>query len=175
MGLLNTLIWYEVFSTLDKKIDREVIREGGCNLFFGIESVGGKLFLTKDSLLFYSHGINISSRRKYTVIDLNEITDVEKCNTLLIVPNGIKVYTNSKTYQFILYSRSKWIEIIKSTCQNNKDQLSNLLMNSKSKISNSKYDYDILEQIKKLSQLKDEGVLTLKEFENKKTELLDKL
>ena len=41
--------------------------------------------------------------------------------------------------------------------------------------NNSKHDYDILEQIKKLSQLKDEGVLTLKEFENKKTELLNKL
>ena len=52
--------------------------------------------------------------------------------------------------------------------KNNKDKQSDLLIKSESKSSNSKHDYDILEQIKKLSQLKDEGVLTLKEFENKK-------
>jgi len=117
MGLIDVLIWNEIFSTLNKKIDREVIHEGRCNLFFGIEGVGGKLFLTKDSLLFYSHGINVSSRRKFTVIDLKEIINIEKCNTLLLIPNGVKIHTNSKKYQFVLSGRSKWIEIIKNTCQ----------------------------------------------------------
>ena len=42
-------------------------------------------------------------------------------------------------------------------------------------ISNSIDNDKILDQIKKLSQLKDEGILTVEEFENKKTELLKKL
>jgi|TARA_B110000238_G_scaffold76888_1_gene84671 hypothetical protein len=117
MGLISLLIIDEINSTLNKKIDREVIYEKRCNLFFGIESVGGKLFLTKDSLLFYSHGVNISSRRKFTVIDLKEITNIEKCNTLLLIPNGMKIHSNSKTYQFVVPGRSKWIEIIKNTCE----------------------------------------------------------
>ncbi|MBR4933414.1 MAG: SHOCT domain-containing protein [Clostridia bacterium] len=36
-------------------------------------------------------------------------------------------------------------------------------------------DDDILEKIKKLSELKDSGIITEEEFETKKTELLSKI
>ncbi|MDG1823204.1 MAG: hypothetical protein P8H25_07535 [Flavobacteriaceae bacterium] len=40
MGLLQTLMWKEVFDVLDKEIDRDVIKEGASNLIMGFESVG---------------------------------------------------------------------------------------------------------------------------------------
>lgn len=112
MGLLSVLMWKEVFDIKNKKIDREVIKEGGCNLILGFEGVGGKLFLTKDTLLFYSHRGNFKLKKYVISINLNDILRVEKRLSLGIVPNGIKIISNEKDYKLVVNKRKEWIDEI---------------------------------------------------------------
>ena len=110
-------MWKEVFDVLDKEIDRDVIKEGASNLIMGFESVGWKLFLTKDTLLFYSHNINSKLKRHAVPIPLDDIFKVEKCSTLGLVPNGIKIITAEKNYKFVVFKRKEWINEIKKLKQ----------------------------------------------------------
>ena len=110
--LLSVLIWTEVFNIQNKKIDREVIKEGPSNMIIGIENVGGKLFLTKDTLLFYSHGVNLKMKRHIIPISLKDIVRVEKRSTLGIIPNGVKIVSKEKDYKFVVQKRTSWINEI---------------------------------------------------------------
>ena len=71
--------------------------------------MGGKLFLTKEHLLFYSHGINISSRRKFTVIKLDDVTE-SKTGFFTV----FNVITKTKNYKFVagLSTKKKWVDYI---------------------------------------------------------------
>ena len=112
MGLLSVLMWKEVFDIQNKEIDREVIKEGPANMIIGFENTGGKLFLTKDTLLFYSHGVNLKIKRLIIPIALDEIIRVDKVSTLGFIPNGIKIITKEKDYKLVVQGRKNWINEI---------------------------------------------------------------
>ena len=112
MGLIDILIWKEILTVADKEIDKETIKDGKANLFYGFEAVGGKLFLTNEHLIHYSHAINFKLKRRISAISLKDVLNVEKVNTMGIVPNGMKVITKEKNYKFVVNGRSKWIEKI---------------------------------------------------------------
>ncbi|KKB71547.1 MULTISPECIES: GRAM domain-containing protein [Bacillus] len=77
------------------------------NLFRGIESVGGRLKLTSESLFFTSHGVNIQN--KPLDIKIQDIAKVEKRNTFLVVPNGLKVVLkNQQEYKFVVAKRQEF-------------------------------------------------------------------
>jgi|TARA_B110000438_G_C15382907_1_gene465569 hypothetical protein len=103
-----------LFNLSIDKDAKEILHEGDANFFVGIESVGGRLFLTKDTLIFHSNGITLSRVNKLTEIQLNEINRIKKHNFLGLITNGIKVYTNLKTYKFVVSNRKRWIEKINS-------------------------------------------------------------
>ena len=85
--------------------------EGAANLFKGIEAVGGKLYITKKALIHRPHKINIQSRE--TIIDLKDITEVTKKNTLLLVPNGLLVTTaDGEKYKLVVNKRKSWMDKI---------------------------------------------------------------
>lgn len=87
------------------------IYEGAANHFAGAESVGGKLYLRPDALVFVSHGLNI--QRHQMSIALADITKLETSNTLGLVPNGMTVYTASgASEKFVVNKRKVWIEKI---------------------------------------------------------------
>lgn len=108
MALLHYLIGRELASAYNKKIDEEILYEGAANLFFGAESVGGKLFLTNQFLIFYSHKINVSSRGKLHYIELSEILEIRKG----FLFNIMNVCTQEKKYKLVVWNRSTWIKKI---------------------------------------------------------------
>lgn len=91
----------------------EVLREGPANHFRGIESVGGKLFLTPKRLRFVSHRLNIQVHD--TSWPLEEIVGVEATRTLFVIPNGLRVTLQSgERERFVVYERRAWVEAIEA-------------------------------------------------------------
>jgi DnaJ-class molecular chaperone len=82
------------------------------NLFRGIESVGGRLFLTPDTLLFKSHRFNLQTGE--TEIPMSDVREVTLKNTLGVVPNGLLVLTkDGKKYRFVVSGRQRIMEFIR--------------------------------------------------------------
>ena len=91
----------------NEKVEEEIF----ANLFRGIEGVGGKIFLTKERLIFKSHSLNI--QKGQTNIKYSQIAAVEKRKTMKTVDNGIKIITKeNKEYCFIVNDRDTQIQII---------------------------------------------------------------
>ena len=96
----------------------EIIAGGPANLFRGIGAVGGKLFLTKEGLVFNSHKFNI--QRGQTKISYSAIEKIEPFNYTKIIrfENGLKVHTKEgKTYKFVVNEREIWIKNIEEQLQ----------------------------------------------------------
>lgn len=115
---VNQKFGTKFISRLVKKItpeltqDEEIEYEGSANLFCGIESVGGKLFLTNKNVIFKSHKLNI--QKGQTNIDYHHITEVNKRKTANLINNGIRIKTNNgKEYDLVVHDREKWIEKLK--------------------------------------------------------------
>ncbi len=92
-----------------------MLKEGSANLQKNIETVGGKLSLDKEKLIFKAHKFNVQGG--VTEIELPNITSIEKCFTkflgfIPIFPNSIAVSTNTDTYRFVVSSREQWIQCI---------------------------------------------------------------
>ena len=93
-----------------------IVRKGAANLQRGIETVGGKLYLTNQRIIFETHIINI--QRGTTEIDVVSIKSVEKCwtkflNLIPLVPNSLAITTNQGTeYRFVLFGRTAWVSAI---------------------------------------------------------------
>ena len=89
------------------KQNEQIIKQGAANLQKGIETVGGKLYLTNRRLVFEAHKINIQGGN--TEIELPNIHSLEKCWTKFLgfipmMPNSLAVYTKSgKEYRFVLF------------------------------------------------------------------------
>jgi len=92
--------------------DESVIHVGPANHFKGIESVGGKLFLTNRRLRFRSHKVNVQMHDES--YPLQEIASVEPARTLGIIPNGLLVHLrDGRRERFVVMSRGAWVERIR--------------------------------------------------------------
>ncbi len=89
---------------------KNVVFDGVANHIRGMESVGGWLCLTSDELIFKSHNFNFQKHK--SIIPLNQITEVKTSLTLGLVPNGLKIITNSSVERFIVSERKEWIQKI---------------------------------------------------------------
>lgn len=93
-----------------------VIKDGAANLQQGIETVGGRVHLTSQRLVFESHAINIQTGT--TIIPLESITGVQKCwtrflNLIPLFPNSVAIATKEgKEYRFVMYDRQSWMDAI---------------------------------------------------------------
>ena len=92
-----------------------ILKEGLANLQKNIESVGGKLSLTEEKLIFKTHQFNVQTG--VTEIELSNIQHIDKCFTkflgiIPLFPNSIAVSTNESTYRFVVNGRNKWIQSI---------------------------------------------------------------
>jgi GRAM domain len=101
-------------SNLTTESLREVtLIDVAANLFRGAEAVGGRMQITTHHILFKAHAINI--QKEPAEIDLKDIVEVGKRNTLGLVPNGMYVRTKDGTeYRFVVWGRGNLIKIIQS-------------------------------------------------------------
>lgn len=89
-----------------------VIKQGGANLQCGVETVGGKLYLTDQRLVFRSHSFNVQTGE--TAVTLDEIGQTSLCwtkflNILPLAPNSLAVETkNGEEFRFVLFGRKSW-------------------------------------------------------------------
>ena len=93
-----------------------LVKEGPANLQRGIESVGGRLFLTTHRVVFESHRFNV--QRGATSISLQDVVGVSKCWTkflgfLPVLPNSIAIETkDGNATRMVMWGRDVWIESI---------------------------------------------------------------
>jgi hypothetical protein len=86
-----------------------LVYAGLANHWKGLESVGGKLFLTNRRLRFRSHKMNVQNHDESYV--LSDIILVKASRTLGIVPNGLKVHLRGGTVErFVVTNRSDWVQ-----------------------------------------------------------------
>jgi GRAM domain len=97
--------------------DENAMKDGVANMQRGMETVGGKLYLTDRRLIFEAHALNIQSGT--TIIPLKSVTDARKCwtkflNLIPLFPNSIAVSTkDGKEYRFVTFNRQAWLDAIK--------------------------------------------------------------
>jgi hypothetical protein len=84
----------------------EIILSGLANHFINGEAAGGKLYLTKEKLIFKSHRLNLQNHE--LTIELKSVKKVERCRTLGLVPNGLKIFTEDETERFVVGLKADW-------------------------------------------------------------------
>lgn len=98
------------------KQGEQIIKQGLANLQKGIETVGGRLYLTNQRLVFEAHTINVQGGT--TEIELSNINTTKKCWTkflglIPLFPNSLAVFTKTgEEYQFVVFGRGKWAAVI---------------------------------------------------------------
>ena len=96
----------------------KLVKDGAANLQKNIETVGGKLYLTNQRLVFEAHKFNVQSG--VTEVELSNIQSSEKCWTkflgfLPLFPNSLAIYTKQgKEYRFVLFGRGAWSAAIEA-------------------------------------------------------------
>lgn len=94
------------------KINKEVFNVSA-NLFKGAEAIGGNLVINSTELSFEPHKMNI--QKEIVSLKMRDIKKVEKRNTLLMIPNGMKVIVKSgEEYNFVVNNRIKIIDYLQT-------------------------------------------------------------
>ena len=89
-----------------------LIKHSRANIQRGLESVGGKLYLTNRRLIFLNHKINIEKGESQ--IPLAEISSIDLCwtkflNRIPVFPNSLLVRTKAgEELKFVLPNRKAW-------------------------------------------------------------------
>lgn len=95
-----------------------LIKDGAANLQRGIETVGGRLYLTNERLVFEPHGFNVQT--DVVAIALVGVTGARKCwtkllNLIPLVPNSVAVATaEGREHRFVTWGGQAWIAAIQA-------------------------------------------------------------
>ncbi|MFI3173910.1 MAG: hypothetical protein R3Y53_01760 [Bacillota bacterium] len=96
-----------------KKIKNYVGMTINANYFRGMEAVGGQIIFDELGFVFKSHSVNIQTGE--TRIEYLEIKDLQKVNTLGIIPNGMLLLTNDNIeHRFVIRNREKVIRFLRT-------------------------------------------------------------
>ena len=96
----------------------KTLKEGAANMQRGLETVGGRLYLTNQRLIFEAHAVNIQTGT--SSIPRTSIIGARKCwtkllNLIPLFPNSIAVSTQEgKEYRFVAFGRQAWIDALES-------------------------------------------------------------
>lgn len=94
----------------------QLVKSGAANLQRGAETVGGRLNLTDQRLVFESHEMNV--QRGETVISLADVAETRPCwtklfNVIPLTPNSLAVIAVDGTeLRFVLNGRDNWQQAI---------------------------------------------------------------
>ncbi|CAM4253099.1 GRAM domain-containing protein [Lacicoccus alkaliphilus] len=87
-----------------------IVKKGTANLWYGIHSVKGKLFLTATRLIHEPGMMQVKKTR--TEIMLEDVEKVRPVNNMfgkIPIPNGLRVTTaQGEEYQFVVNRRKDW-------------------------------------------------------------------
>lgn len=89
-----------------------ILREGAANLQRGLETVGGRAWLTDRRIVFEPHAINVQTQ--VATIPLADVASTTPCWTrflgfLPLFPNSLAVATrDGREYRFVLFGRHAW-------------------------------------------------------------------
>jgi len=87
-----------------------IIKEGPASYFVGLGTIGGKLYLTNERLLFFPHKLNYST--KNSEIEISDISNVMK-KKIFLSAHGLKIIlSDNRNEEFLVYGRKKWISAI---------------------------------------------------------------
>lgn len=89
----------------------DVVKKGMANLWKGKEAVGGKLYITNESIIHKPHKLNIQS----SSLEL-ELADIERVDFFTskvigipLIKNGLLIVDKSgNEYKFVVNGREKW-------------------------------------------------------------------
>jgi len=96
----------------------QVVKESAANLQKNVETVGGRLCLTNQRLVFESHKFNLQGGT--TELELSSIQSSHPCWALFLgflplFPNSLAVSTKQgKEYRFVLFGRHAWAAAIEA-------------------------------------------------------------
>jgi hypothetical protein len=96
----------------------QIIKDGAANLQKGIETVGGRLYLTTERLVFEAHRLNVQGG--VTELELADVESSLPCWTkflglIPLFPNSLAVHTKQGSeYRFVLFGRMAWAEAIEA-------------------------------------------------------------
>lgn len=128
------------------------------------EKLPGVVFLTNRRFLFHYKVLFNSS---------TEIVPLEEIRAFNSSGNGItgghvEIHTLTKTYDMLVSYNQSIMQKIQNTFESAKNSAS---LNNQGNVQQP----DVFDQIEKLAALKEQGILSEEEFQQKKTELLSKL
>ena len=138
---------------------------GEANLMKGLVASGGRLLLTNKSLSFSAHMLNIG--KKEAVIKLEDITEV-KLAANLVVSQHIVVKTRDESYRFVVFHGQEWGDKINEA--RSKTGWANAGSIQAEPRPSASGDY--ADELRKLRQLLDEGLITEDEYAVKKRQIL---
>jgi hypothetical protein len=93
------------------------IQEGSANFQRNVETVGGKLSLFDEKLVFEPHAVNV--QKEGVIIQLASISKVDMGWTkflgfIPLLPNALIISSGNKCYRFTVFNRKAWVENINS-------------------------------------------------------------
>ncbi|MGO9770624.1 MAG: GRAM domain-containing protein [Roseiarcus sp.] len=100
----------------DLRHGEKIVKEGVANLQRNVETVGGRLYLTNQRLVFETHKLNVQSGTKE--IALSDVQSLQPCWTKFLgifplFPNSLAIFTKDGTeYRFVLAGRRAWAAAI---------------------------------------------------------------
>lgn len=130
------------------------------------EKLPGVAFLTNKRFLFcYKVMLNFSTE----TVSLDEIRAINS-NGNQITGAHIEIHTISKIYDILVTYKKDIVQKIQKEFESAKDKYTSI-----QSTQSANPQQDILEQIEKLSSLKENGIITDSEFQAKKSDLLNRL
>ena len=97
---------------IEVRTNERLIKESGANLQRGIETVGGRLFLTDQRLFFDTHSFNVKSgSEEIALSDISYVIPIwtKFLGVIPLFPNSLRVSTKQGTFfDFVVNGRSAW-------------------------------------------------------------------
>lgn len=99
----------------------QVLKDGAANLQRGVETVGGRLYLTNQRLVFQPHRFNVQFQP--AELELAGVRSVRPCwtkllNLIPLAPNSLSVVAAQEEYRFVLFGRRAWATAIRAAVPN---------------------------------------------------------
>lgn len=149
--------------------DEKPIRMGVANYSkSAFNTVGGHLLLTNKRLIFISHGMNFGGKIELE-LNLNDLIKAEVGANLIISGKFSVTDKYNKNYSYVVYGRHEWADMTKSEIQSYKS----IQTFSQDNINIASSDFN--DKLLKLHSLKNEGILTEEEYNDKKREILSRI
>lgn len=143
------------------------LRVGAANYYKHMfNSLGGRLLLTEQNIYFSTH--NIFQGKSDLCVDLKTLED-SAYEKNMIVSDKISVTAQGKKHYFIVYGGNEWVSMIKDAAEKAKTAPPKVPVVANTPVEKQG---DYTDELVRLKQLYDDGIITEEEFAIKKRQIL---